>query len=420
MRLLQIVLVCLCILVLVCVAVWKGREGGGEGFKEGYVEATATAAAGMNKNEILNDVGDTAFDDACAVKTSAGGVHLMNGYPYLGRHPNSANECLFRTSAYESLIMSPTTLEQCNAQTPYLSDAAGRSVRNVEVRQVGGVDRCVVSFHPGMDETVYTAYEKSAREATLKLTPAYKKLEAEHAWLLAEKERLKTEIEQLEEELKKVRAERAVLEDENGKAQQEAAAAQAEHDALAGERDALDAAIKEAEDDIRLFALGRAHASKINSLGQAAFDLGKFGMWPWGKDAQFPDPSARWIWSSPGAAQDAPVGQVQTFAHAFVLRHALRVRIHAIVDNIGSLWVNGTDLGPIHSDWGRAYGYSTTVVNLVKGVNVIAATGMNAGSSAGIIVTVIDEANGQRVVSSNGAWRWDAHLQTFALPLPTL
>jgi hypothetical protein len=111
---------------------------------------------------------------------------------------------------------------------------------------------------------------------------------------------------------------------------------------------------------------------------------GSFFAWSGGVAAV--DPTAAFIWSSPGAVTDAPVDTAYYNAtvHATQLTH---VTIYASADNQVDVFLNGLFVGS-NADWSTTATLSAT---LQAGSNAVQLRARNWGGSAGLIMTLLDE-----------------------------
>ena len=116
--------------------------------------------------------------------------------------------------------------------------------------------------------------------------------------------------------------------------------------------------------------------------------------------------SARWIWSGPGAVQDAPKETV-------FLRHTVRLdgrptqaEIVASADNGLRLFVNGREI--LRSDNWEVPVKADQAPFLRPGENVLAVRAQNKGGAAGLLVVghAVLEGDKRMDLSTGEAWRW--------------
>lgn len=145
----------------------------------------------------------------------------------------------------------------------------------------------------------------------------------------------------------------------------------------------------------------RIASSSASSSGSAVFELGPYNMGPWGMTG-FVDTSAKWIWNEAGAAFNAGNG-CATYEKVFTSNSDVDVVVHIACDNIGQVFLNGTDIGRANGGWnGTGIKLNGKVT---KGQNVIRVQARNMGGPAGILVAVATS-NNTVLVRSNSSWRW--------------
>ena len=141
----------------------------------------------------------------------------------------------------------------------------------------------------------------------------------------------------------------------------------------------------------------------------AAVDLGPYGMSPWGTSSNFADRSARWIWNTWGADSWAnwyqPIRFVQTYTNS--LPRGRPVVIHLLIDNYGSISLNGQVLGIFDDGWANwgDTGYPKLRGTLQPGQNLIDMLGVNSGGPAGLLLAVVDAASGAVLFHSDSTWK---------------
>jgi hypothetical protein len=141
----------------------------------------------------------------------------------------------------------------------------------------------------------------------------------------------------------------------------------------------------------------------VYSLGtQAAPDV---GAWTAG-GAAWTDTSAHWIWTVDSTSR--PSGEQAWFVGLYDSPTAKAVTISVSVDNTGTLYLNGTELGPLGS-----YDVETTYeAYLSVGQNQLAAVAQNTGSGtspAGFILSMVETSSGTVLLhtSDDGTWTGD-------------
>lgn len=128
------------------------------------------------------------------------------------------------------------------------------------------------------------------------------------------------------------------------------------------------------------------------------YDLGQFGMGPWGNVSGWSDSAAHWMWGTPGANSSAAVGTTYN-RRDFMLSSSATVNIAATADNRFALYVDGTQI-LAGTDWTKTVKTSSPLT-LTAGLHTVVMVAKNDGGPAGFIVSAADS-NGVLFDSSRG------------------
>ncbi|RKO90607.1 hypothetical protein BDK51DRAFT_50107 [Blyttiomyces helicus] len=131
----------------------------------------------------------------------------------------------------------------------------------------------------------------------------------------------------------------------------------------------------------------------VQLTGTPVFNLGNFGMLPWGSTSKFADTTASWIWNTTTAAQNAPAGSV-TFVNQYYnsSNNTISATLHILADDSATIFVNGTNIGTATAGWAIT-SYTQLPVNLTPGSNLISIVATNASGPAGLCASLISSSN---------------------------
>lgn len=144
--------------------------------------------------------------------------------------------------------------------------------------------------------------------------------------------------------------------------------------------------------------------------GNPVFDLGPYGIEPWGKGSNFTDPEARWIWATSNANTSADINTTYTF-HQMInntTTSLMPITVHVIVDNGGSFELNGKHISKISGGWTTPE-YPKINTTLQPGWNMLTFDSYNSGSipnPAGLLVAVRLNSDNSILLRTNSAWKF--------------
>ena len=138
---------------------------------------------------------------------------------------------------------------------------------------------------------------------------------------------------------------------------------------------------------------------------QTVFDLGAYGIGPWGTTwSSYPHTNSRWIWNTAAAASAAVSFMTIRFSQIYSVSSAYTATIYVTCDNQAQIYVNGKNLSGFTSVSNQQITYT-----FQAGTNAIDILGMNVGTSenpAGLICTIVNQANGQVMGQTDSSWVW--------------
>ncbi len=150
--------------------------------------------------------------------------------------------------------------------------------------------------------------------------------------------------------------------------------------------------------DVRMFGVP---VSDTLVLRGPTFDLGASNMAPWNV-SDFPDTSARWIWSSKGAETSGAAETVSLYAHYYNASGAsIAATLRMQCDNYAVVKLNGvTAFDGTTTVWTAR---TVTTITLAPGANVLRFDATNSVTgAAGLIASVV--ANNVVLIRTNGTW----------------
>lgn len=139
--------------------------------------------------------------------------------------------------------------------------------------------------------------------------------------------------------------------------------------------------------------------------------LGPWDLWNKFKGSsggyQFADTQAKFVWTHPKSdvRSDMPV-ETHTFSTRFTVSNATAATIHAVVDNVATVYVNDVRIGKMNGGWRSGTSYPQLPITLKAGENVvdIEAANPDPPSPGGLLVSIITEDG--TVVSRTGDPTW--------------
>ncbi|RKO94005.1 hypothetical protein BDK51DRAFT_45125 [Blyttiomyces helicus] len=138
--------------------------------------------------------------------------------------------------------------------------------------------------------------------------------------------------------------------------------------------------------------------------GTNTFNLGLFGISPWGSASQFADPTASWIWYTSTAAATAPSGSV-TFVNQYYNSsyNTMPAILHILADDSATVFVNGANVGVAVAGWSTT-SYTKIPVNLTPGANLISIVDTNASGPAGLCASLISSVTNSVLLHTDTTW----------------
>ena len=134
----------------------------------------------------------------------------------------------------------------------------------------------------------------------------------------------------------------------------------------------------------------------------AVNELGGYTMGPWGYSPPGGDTTARWIWNSPSAASDTPLGPWIHFFKLFTAASTFTATLYVIDDNVGYVFLNGKLVSPTQfgGGWGSTGPYITFTVN--QGTNLLDIYSYNQGGPGGLISAMYNGSS--LVLHTDSSW----------------
>jgi hypothetical protein len=134
---------------------------------------------------------------------------------------------------------------------------------------------------------------------------------------------------------------------------------------------------------------------------EPVYNLGKFGIAPWGSKAKFIDPTAEYIWNTSTAQKTAPATTILLQAQYFNSGSTpMTVTLHTIVDNNAEIRLNGSKQAQVIGGWTDA-NYPKIMLQLKPGNNIIDVIAYNGGiGAAGLLMSLIDS-TGRVLLNTN-------------------
>jgi hypothetical protein len=129
--------------------------------------------------------------------------------------------------------------------------------------------------------------------------------------------------------------------------------------------------------------------------------LGAASMAPWGRNG-FVDAQAQWIWTHPGAQQDAIQGRTYDFEKVVLNNGSVPIAatFHMHFDDIAQVYVNDVLIGT-SPRWETLF---SARFNLVPGPNVLRVRGKNVDHTAGFLASIVRESDGSVIARTDSTW----------------
>lgn len=124
---------------------------------------------------------------------------------------------------------------------------------------------------------------------------------------------------------------------------------------------------------------------------------GPFGIKPWTGKSGFVDPTAMWIWNTPGAATSAPAGRV-VFEEFLDIVDSTAAVVHAMVDNTCTIFLNGQNIGTVAGSGWKTTAYTKKPITLQPGRNAIMFMANNGSVGPGGLLYSVVDATTQAVI----------------------
>lgn len=150
-----------------------------------------------------------------------------------------------------------------------------------------------------------------------------------------------------------------------------------------------------------------APAPAAGTCGPAVADLGAYGIGPWGATASYPDPAARWVWTSEGAAGNARVG---TEPSALVREFSLPAEVagavlHLHADDWAEVYLDGVRIGAVGGGWSNPGYPRVNVPKLSQGPHRLGFRVTNGGGPAGIVASLLGPDGRTVLLRTDATWR---------------
>ena len=155
--------------------------------------------------------------------------------------------------------------------------------------------------------------------------------------------------------------------------------------------------------------------SSYSQSGNPVYQLGAYGLYPWGTASSFIDSAAQWIWSTSNANAFYPYISTSlstiNFNRVFTVASNTPATIHCIFDYNGSLYVNNVFRGAITQGGWTTPTYSRFPTYLTNGMNLIQVAGYGApgtglGAPSGMIMSVIRNSDNAVLMRSDSNWSY--------------
>jgi hypothetical protein len=129
---------------------------------------------------------------------------------------------------------------------------------------------------------------------------------------------------------------------------------------------------------------------------------------PWSV-ANFPDPTAQWIWYVPNAQTSAPVnaGAPITFIYGYNYTGTsyINATVYALNDDSGDWYLNSIKQATITGGWDNVQN-SKFDITLAPGMNYLQCMAINNSGPAGLIATVIRKDTNEVLFNTNSDWKF--------------
>ena len=149
--------------------------------------------------------------------------------------------------------------------------------------------------------------------------------------------------------------------------------------------------------------------------GSPVYELGAYGLSPWGTQSSFIDSAAQWIWSTSNANTFYPYVSTSlstiNFNRVFTVSSNTPATIHCIFDYYGSLYINNQLKGTITQGGWSIPTYSRFPAYLTNGMNLIQVIGYGApgtglGAPSGMIMSVIRNSDNAVLMRTDSNWSY--------------
>jgi hypothetical protein len=143
----------------------------------------------------------------------------------------------------------------------------------------------------------------------------------------------------------------------------------------------------------------------LNIYTTSAFNLIVYGATPWNSSSGFVDPSAIWIWNTPGAESSGAAGPayfVRTYFNGSGGNVA--VTVHVLIDNIGTVYLNNVLIGTVSDGSWTSTSYPKLSATLLPNFNILRFECNNGGTSsnpAGLLFSVVRNSDNNVLFRSN-------------------
>jgi hypothetical protein len=150
-----------------------------------------------------------------------------------------------------------------------------------------------------------------------------------------------------------------------------------------------------------------------DNLYAPVYIIGDYGLAPWGKNKDFPDMIAKWIWYSPKSNISAPTITLLPINIQYIYENTSGIpivgKLNIIIDNKCDVFLNSIQIGTsINGGWGAKWPQIDFIV--LPGKNLFEFKVKNDGGPAGLLVSAITTGEGpdnnKVLFNTNSDWKF--------------
>jgi hypothetical protein len=163
-------------------------------------------------------------------------------------------------------------------------------------------------------------------------------------------------------------------------------------------------AVQFASDGSQSWYILQRYVPVYAQIGVPVVVLGLFGMSPWGSSA-YPDPTAYWIWNDANAPSSVVANVNIRFNQVITVIVSTPVYIYFMIDNYGTIYLNGDALVTTGGGWGSA-GLQVSAT-LIPGTNFLNFDCLNQGDGpnpAGLIASIVRVSDSVILSHTDSSW----------------